>query len=61
MDSSKSMYRTSYLRRTAVTPATFLLYSAREIHEEVMGALGEIDGLLTKQGIPAVFAPATPQ
>ncbi|MEK7543911.1 MAG: hypothetical protein AAB557_03520 [Patescibacteria group bacterium] len=27
--------------------------SAREIHEEVMGALGEIEDLLTKQSIPA--------
>lgn len=27
--------------------------SAREIHDEVMGALGEIEGLLTKQSIPA--------
>lgn len=26
----------------------------REIHEEVMGALGEIEDLLTKQGIPAI-------
>lgn len=26
----------------------------REIHEEVMGALGDIDDLLTKQGIPAI-------
>ena len=34
--------------------------SAREIHEEVMGALGEIEDLLTKQGIPAVSATATP-
>ncbi len=36
--------------------------TAREIHEEVMGALGEIDDLLTKQGIPAVpAATATPR
>lgn len=27
--------------------------TALEIHEEVMGALGEIEDLLTKQGIPA--------
>lgn len=28
--------------------------TSREIHDEVMGALGEIEDLLTKQGIPAV-------
>lgn len=27
--------------------------TAREIHDEVMGALGEIEDLLTKQSIPA--------
>lgn len=32
----------------------------REIHEEVMGALGDIDDLLTKQGIPAITAPSSP-
>lgn len=35
--------------------------TAREIHEEVMGALTEIEDLLTKQGIPVVSSASTTQ
>lgn len=35
--------------------------TAREIHEEVMGAIGEIEELLIKQGIPLISESSTPQ